>query len=161
VCVDRENTAKNCHHVEVRSQNVYLHVNRTDSLLAMPRETKLRNDERAANQFDLFRPAILTTNLADIRQWYGWLTFNADLDGKLTHLAIGLPENERNEWLDIVALPPGSDSAIGSEDDEAPPPGPEQLVKFKENIQKFLNSDQDDREPHERSPRKDHPRAYT
>jgi hypothetical protein len=91
-CEDRENSAKNCHHVEIQSQNVYLHVNRTDSLLAIPRDTKLRNDERASNQYDLLKSTIFTTDLSEIKRWYGWITFNADIDGRLTHLAIGLPE---------------------------------------------------------------------
>jgi len=31
----KKNTAKNCHHVEVTSQNIYLHITRTPSLLSV------------------------------------------------------------------------------------------------------------------------------
>lgn len=143
---DRENSAKNCHHLEIQSQNVYLHVNRTDSLLGMPRDTKLRNDERASNQYDLLKPSILTTDLTEIKRWYGWITFNADRDGKLTHLAIGIPEDARSEWLDIVPIPLRGSSAFVSDDDEPTPPGPDKLMKFKDDIQKMLEPRADDKE---------------
>ena len=137
-CEDRTNSARNCHHIEIRSQNLYLHVNRTENLLAMPRDTKFRNDERASNQLDLLKPVIFTTKLSEIKTWYGWMTFNADTEGRLTHLAIGLPEMAGNDWLDIVPMPLRGSGAFVSEDDEPAPPGPDQLVKFKEDIKKLL-----------------------
>lgn len=152
-CEDRENTAKNCHHIEVQSQNVCFHVNRTDSLLAMPRGTRLRNDKRASNQYNLLEPAILTTNLSEIKKWYGWLTFNADIEGRLTHLAIGLPEKDGSEWLDILPLPLKDASAFVSEDDEPAPLGPDQLVKFKEDVMKMLDPPANDEEAGDKGPR--------
>ena len=152
-CEDRENTARNCHHIEIRSQNVYLHVTRTDSLLAMPRLTKLRNDERASNQFDLLKPIIMTTDLSEIKRWYGWLTFNADAEGKLTHVAIGLPEEDGDEWLDIVPLPLEDTSSFVSEDDEPAPLGPDQLVRFTEVVRRMLESPASDEEAGDKGPR--------
>ena len=144
-CDDRENTAKNCHHVEIQSQNVYLHVTRTDNLSAMPRDTKLRNDERASNQYDLLNPIAFTTDLSEIKRWYGCLTFNADLQGKLTHLAIGLPEDTRSGWLDIVPMPLHDSSAFVS-DDEHVPLGPDKLIKFREEVRKMLHQRAGDEE---------------
>ena len=145
-CADRQNSAGNCHHVEIISQNVYLHVNRTDCLSGMPRDTKLRNDERASNQLDLLKPPILTTDLSSIKKWYGWMTFNANLDGQLTHLAIGLPEMSGRDWLDLVPIPLPGGGALVNDDDEPSPPGPDQLIKFRDDIKKMLERPLNDEE---------------
>lgn len=145
-CHDRQNSAKNCHHIEIESQNLSIHVNHTEWVTAMPRDTKLRNDARAQNQLDLFKPAILTTDLREIKKWYGSLTFNADDDGKLTHLAIGLPEEQGSDWLDLLPLPLGSDGAFISDDEEPEPLGPDKLVKFRDEIKKMLEPPTDQEE---------------
>jgi hypothetical protein len=133
----RKNTAKNCHHVEITSQNVYLHITRTQSLLSMPRDTTLRDNERATNQGDLFRDAGFTTDLSSIKRWYAWLTFGADEKGEFTHFAIGLPKYQEHEWLDIVSiLQPAAEA--GSLGEEPRPPGPEDSMKFRADIQKLL-----------------------
>lgn len=133
----KKNTAKNCHHVEVTSQNIYLHITRTPSLLSLPRDTTLRDNERASNQGDLFSDTGFTTDLSTIRRWYAWLTFGADPKGDLTHLAIGLPKHGENDWLEIVSIlrPTGE---IQSTDEEPRPPGPEDSVKFRAAVQKLL-----------------------
>jgi len=119
----------------------------------MPRGTKLRNDERASNQYELLKSAIFTTNLAEIKRWYGWLTFNADVEGRLIHLAIGLPEKDGDEWLNILPLPLKDSSAFVSKDDEPSPPGPDQLVRFREDVRKMLEAPANDEEAGDRGPR--------
>jgi hypothetical protein len=134
-----KNTAKNCHHVEVTSQNVYLHITRTQSLLSMPRDTTLRDNERATNQGDLFKDAGFTTDLSSIKRWYAWLTFGADEKGEFTHLAIGLPKHQEHEWLDLVSiLQPAAEASSPGE--EPRPLGPEDSMKFRADIQKLLET---------------------
>jgi hypothetical protein len=134
----RKNTARNCHHVEIASQNVYLHITRTNSLLSMPRDTTLRDNERATNQGDLFKDTGFTTDLSSIKRWYAWLTIGADEKGEFTHLAIGLPKHQEREWLDMVSiLQPAAEASSPGE--EPRPPGPEDSMKFRADIQKLLD----------------------
>src|SRR6266481_7985413 len=77
-CETKNNTAKNCHHIEVAAQNLYFHVTRTSHFSGMPRDTTLRDNERVSNQGDLFEGTLLTTDLSLIKRWYGYLTFAAD-----------------------------------------------------------------------------------
>lgn len=112
----------------------------------MPRETTLRNNERASNQGELFDQSRFTTELSEIKTWYAWLTFDADEKGKLTHLAIGLPANVGNDWLDIVSLLTPGHEQFGTPGDEPKPPGPAELMKFKEAYRKVIEKPADDTE---------------
>jgi hypothetical protein len=138
----RKNTAKNCHHVELASQNVYLHITRTQSLLSMPRDTTLRDNERASNQGDLFKDTGFTTDLSSIKRWYAWLTFGADEKGEFTHLAIGLPKYQEHKWLDIVSILQAAGEA-SSPEEEPRPLGPEDSMKFRAAVQRLLDLDTD------------------
>jgi hypothetical protein len=144
-CQSAPNTVGNCHHIEVRSQNLTLHVTATASLGAFPKETRLRKNSRETNQPDLFKPMI-TGDLDRAKQWYGWIVFNADLKGRLTHLGAGLPEHEESEWLDLISIERRKKDE-GSSPIEAPPPSPDQLLGFREHIRRELErEDQTDDE---------------
>lgn len=133
-CSTKENTVKNCHHIEISSQRVYAHVTKTSSLRAMPRETTLRDNERVNNQGDLFDNKEFTTDLTEIKKWYAWIMFNADERGNLSHLAIGLPKARENAWLDLISILGGKIEKLSGPEEERRPPPPEEIMKFREEI---------------------------
>jgi hypothetical protein len=137
-CDTRKNTANNCHHIELRSQNLDLHIVRTPTLTSMPRDTPLRDNARVSNQGDLFKGTLFTTDLSEIKRWYGFLSFNADLDGLLLHLGIGLPESADKGWLDIISILKTSGEDYSSPPPEQPPPDPSDLMKFHKHIEEML-----------------------
>jgi hypothetical protein len=103
----------------------------------MPKETTLRDNERASNQGDLFEDNSFTTELSRIRRWYAWITFNADADGNLSHLAIGLPKARENDWLDLVSILRGKiEGAVGPHE-ERRPPEPHEVMKLREEFREL------------------------
>jgi hypothetical protein len=136
-CETKANTIRNCHHIEIASQNLFIHVTRTSHFSALPRDTTLRDNARISNQGDLFDGTLLTTDLSKIRLWYAYLTFNADQNGLLTHLAIGLPESVGTGWLDILSILKDAHSRSDTPSPEPQPPGPEELMKFHKHIEEI------------------------
>ena len=149
-CNTKENTVRNCHHIEIASQRVYAHVTRTPSLRSMPRETTLRDNERASNQGDLFDSKEFTTDLSLIKRWYAWIMFNADERGNLSHLAIGLPKARENDWLDLISILGGEIEKLSGPEEERRPPTPEEIMKFREEIREVPKESSRDHERKEK-----------
>ncbi len=100
----KDNIARNCHYLEVISDNVYSHISQTPYPGSFPKDMPYRRNERARNQLNLFDNHSNIIHPDYIPSWYGQMTFRADTNGKLTHVCIGLPEANRDEWLDRINL---------------------------------------------------------
>ncbi len=101
------NHARNCRHIELAADPLKVHVNRTSGASCMPTETPLRDTAREANaQLDLFEDAANVVPITPSGQYYGWLTFGADDEGRLTHVCLGIPSGEKGSktWLARINL---------------------------------------------------------
>jgi hypothetical protein len=143
------NTNGTSHLLSILSQNIELHVVRTEDAEAFPIDARIRQDRRAINQPDLFEGGKiipLTEALKDVQRLYAWLAWGANPAGELTHLCLAMPEDKRDMWLARVnilrrvqALEGGSPSA-----EETPSaPNPALLLKFRAEIARSLEEDQE------------------
>ncbi|MCF8034045.1 MAG: hypothetical protein K9K66_10445 [Desulfarculaceae bacterium] len=101
LCKVRRNTVRNCRHIELHSNNMYLHVTQVGGQRQFPKDTPLRNKGRRSNQFLLFAD---NAQPEFSSRWYGWLTFGASNDGGLEFICIGLPTESGQQWLDRINL---------------------------------------------------------
>jgi hypothetical protein len=138
-CEIMPNTVGNCHHIQLMSQNVYAHVVHTSDLAEMPRETPLRTNARMSNQGNLFEGTLFTADLSKIQRWFAYLTFNADRDGNLTHLGLGIADKDGTEWLDIVSILKHPPEGYEIPTTEPPPLGPEELMRFQPHVQHLVD----------------------
>jgi hypothetical protein len=132
-----ENTNGSSHLLKVEAGAFEAHIVRTDSDGAFPRDAPIRQDNRLRNQGDLFEePNILP--LAEIKPYiqkmYAWLTFNADLVGRLTHVYWCMPERDRNMYLGRANVLKSGLGEMPIEPASPPPPDPKTRMKFKDFI---------------------------
>lgn len=141
------NTKGNSHLLSILSQNIELHVVRTEDAEAFPEDARIRQDRRAINQPDLFKDGKiipLTEALREVRRLYAWLTWAADAAGQLTHLCLAMPEDSRDVWLARVNILHRVQSSEGiPPSTEGPPsaPNPALLLQFRAEIARSLEAE--------------------
>jgi hypothetical protein len=143
------NTNGTSHLLSILSQNIELHIVRTEDPEAFPIDARIRQDRRAINQPDLFEDGKvipLTEALKHVQRLYVWLTWSPPVD-ELTHLCLAMPEDKRDVWLARVnilhrvqTLEGGSPSA---EESTPSAPNPALLLKFRAEIARSLEDDQE------------------
>lgn len=85
------------HWVVLRSAEFRAHICRSEGPGAFPEDTPVRQDDRLSNQFDMFRPMLVTDDGATGR--CAWLTFGVSDEGQLSHLCWGMPSAQTDTWL--------------------------------------------------------------
>jgi hypothetical protein len=137
------------HLLSIRAGKLGLHIVRTDEPEAFPKEALIRQDSRASNQADFFRDGKLLplhVALESIPQLYGWIMWGATSKGELTHFALGLPEPDRDMWLtyiDVLAHVRAAEAKAPAAAEKSSKPNPALLLKFREDIARSLNSEED------------------
>ena len=117
------------------------HLCRSDGPEFFPEDTPSRQEARLTNQLELFNePKVI-----DLRHTLGvvtlqvWLTYGLTKAGELTHVCLGVPAAEQNEWLARVNI---LNSATIEEKDEDTGEDlardPEIKLRFKGEIQEAL-----------------------
>jgi hypothetical protein len=142
------NTNGASHLLSIRSDNIVLHVVRTDDPDGFPVDAPIRQDHRATNRPDLFdNPKIVSIAeaLKDVPRLYGWLAWGATKRGELAHLCLEMPEPRQDMWLaheDILraVLASKAKDARPAEPDKSAP-NPALLLEFREEIARSLESD--------------------
>lgn len=144
------NTIGTSHLLQVRSNNIDLHVVRTDEPGAFPEDAQIRQDNRASNDADLFREGkLLPLNevMDSIPRLYGWIMWGATAKGELTHFALGMPEPEYDEWLtyvDVLTPVRAAEAVTSMPVEKSSKPDPTLLLKFREEIARSLEQNGDE-----------------
>lgn len=147
------NSNGSSHLLSVLSNNIELHVVRTDDADAFPEDAPIRQDKRASNSADLFDDGkIVAINQAveTVPRLYGWIAWGATARGDLTHLCLAMPEWRQDAWLAhlnvlhrvLLQEREPKRTEVGSS-----APNPALLLKFKAEIARSLEKDE---EHHER-----------
>lgn len=113
---------------------------------AFPDDTPVKQDERLANQFDLFQehPPIEEL-LSRIPRLYVWLTFGVDAAGNITHVCWGAPAREEMQWLAYEnILRRAGEGGSPIEPALPPTPDPTRRLRFKEHIEEAIEKKNDD-----------------
>jgi hypothetical protein len=141
------------HLLIVRSNNIELHIVRTDEPEAFPVDAQIRQDSRASNEADLFRDGKLVplhVALASVPRLYGWLMWGATARGDLTHFALGMPEHKEDKWLsyvDVLTHVTVKEARGGAvKEASSSKPNPALMLKFREEIARSLGRDNLDQE---------------
>lgn len=135
------------HLLEIISGAERAQICRTEEADAFPEDTAVKQDERLANQVDLFQdlPPIATL-LRNIPHLYVWLTFGVDVFGNLTHVCWAAPAKEEKQWLAFTNImrraAEEGDATVGP---ISPTPDPRSKLKFKEHIEAALEKKNDDK----------------
>ncbi len=136
------------HLLSVRSNNVELHIVRTEEPEAFPVDAQIRQDSRASNDADLFRDGKLVplnVALSGVPRLYGWFMWGAAARGDLTHFSLGMPEHRDDKWLtyvDVLTRVAAIEAASGVAAEAAPSkPNPALMLKFREEIARSLGQD--------------------
>ncbi|EAQ25382.1 hypothetical protein, partial [Roseovarius sp. 217] len=82
------------HHLVLKaSDTVVSHLCRTDGVLAFPKDTPNRQDERLTNQLDLFDENVISLSAAikQVEEKCVWLTYGYTPSGDLTHACWAMP----------------------------------------------------------------------
>jgi hypothetical protein len=143
------NTNETSHLLSILSENIELHLVRTQDAQAFPVDARIRQDRRAINQPDLFEDGkIIPPNeaLKGVQRLYAWLTWGATAAGELTHLCLAMPEDKRDEWLARVnILRRVQDLECESPTAEETPsaPNPALLLKFRAEIARSLEENRE------------------
>jgi hypothetical protein len=145
-----KNTNGSSHLLSIVSGPIELHIVRTDDADAFPDEAPIRQDRRLTNIPDLFEDGKLiplADLLKDVPQLYGWLSWGATKRGALTHVCLGMPEKEEDRWLahrDILlaVLASRERDEVGADERNKSVPNPADLLKFREEIVRQLESDE-------------------
>lgn len=144
------NTNGTSHLLSIRAKNIELHIVRTDEPGAFPVEAPIRQDKRATNSPDLFEDdgkiVPLHKALESVPQLYGWLAWGATGRGDLTHLGFYMPERDQDSWLAKVNILSRSAEAASKKRADAPDasaPNPALLLKFREEIARSIQRDED------------------
>jgi hypothetical protein len=88
------NSNRTSHLLSILSDNLELHIVRTDDAFAFPEDAPIRQDRRVTNQPDLFRDGKilpLTEALREVPRLYGWLAWGATSKGEITHVCLAMP----------------------------------------------------------------------
>jgi hypothetical protein len=89
------------HCLEISSGSFKAHVCRTDGPNSLPDDSETRQDERLANQLDLFAGSVVPFSklLTSVGRKYALLTFGTDKKGSLHHVCWGMPPTDGDDWL--------------------------------------------------------------
>jgi hypothetical protein len=141
------------HLLSVRSNNIELHIVRTEEAEAFPVDAQFRQDSRASNHADLFRDGklvALSVALSAVPRLYGWFMWGATARGELTHFGLGMPEHSEDRWLtyvDVLRRVTAVEAASGAAEETAPSkPNPALMLKFREEIARSLGQDNPDQD---------------
>jgi hypothetical protein len=130
------------HLLEIGSGVERAQICRTEEPDAFPEDTPVKQDERLANQFNLFEtlPPIEEL-LLRIPRLYIWLTFGVDALGNLTHVCWAAPAKEEKQWLAFENI---LRRAVGMvPPPTSPDPDPKSKLRFKEHIEAALEKKND------------------
>ena len=132
------------HHLELLSGTTRAHLCRSDGPELFPDDTPSRQEARLTNQLDLFSEP----KIVDFRHALGmvtlqvWLTYGLTKAGELTHVCMGIPAAEQNEWLARVNILKSSmPNEKDTDAEESFVQDPEIKLKFKKEIQKELDKE--------------------
>jgi hypothetical protein len=134
------------HLLEISSGREHAQICRTADAEAFPEDGPVRQDERLANQFELFEelpPMPILLN--QIRHLYVWLTFGADADGRLSHVCWTAPAREGKDWLGFANILRHVANSAENLTTAAPAPDPRRKLKFKEHIEATLDDSKNDK----------------
>ena len=143
------NTTGTSHLLSILSENVELHIVRTEDILAFPIDAPIRQDRRVTNQPDLFEDGKivpLTQALKEVPRLYGWLAWGATSTGELTHLCLAMPEHDRDQWLAHVNILHRVQLIEGTPRPTEPTPSapnPALLLKFRAEIARSLEANKE------------------
>jgi hypothetical protein len=131
------------HLLEIGSGAERAQICRTEEPDAFPEDTPVKQDERLANQFNLFEtlPPIEEL-LLRIPRLYIWLTFGVDAPGNLTHVCWAAPAKEEKQWLAFENILRRADGALVPPP-TSPDPDPKSKLRFKEHIEAALEKKND------------------
>jgi hypothetical protein len=138
------------HLLEIASGPERAQICRTDESNAFPEDTPVKQDERLANNFDLFDPLPPTDQLLlRIPRLYTWLTFGVDAGGALTHVCWTVPAKREKEWLAFEnVLRRAGENEGGGPSGGSPPsnptPDPKSRLRFREHIEEALEKNADE-----------------
>lgn len=127
------------HFVEIKSGSLKAHVCRSDGPSMFPEDTPIRQDERLANQGDLFRKP---TAIEDVLDRYVWLTFGVVDSGAVAHVCWSMPSAKADVWLARTNVT----RRLAEKADEIRSERPSSVVKlkFRKHIEEALvESDKD------------------
>lgn len=141
-----QNTNGTSHLLSIRSQNIELHIVRTDEADAFPVDAPIRQDARASNSGDLFedRKLLPLHKVLDSVPLYGWLAWGATGRGEITHLCLGMPEYRQDQWLALVNVlkhVSALEKTTKPTEAAASAPNPALLLKFREEIARSLEKE--------------------
>lgn len=139
------NTNGASHLLSILSNNIEMHVVRTDDADSFPIDAPIRQDHRVTNIPDLFSdPKIIPLDkaLEGVPMLYGWIAWGATKKGDLTHVSLEMPENLKDHWLahrDILrhVLAKHTEGKKGKSRTSSAP-NPADLLKFKAAIAREL-----------------------
>jgi hypothetical protein len=143
------NSNRTSHLLSILSDNLEIHIVRTDDVFAFPEDAPIRQDRRVTNQPDLFddgKIIPLTEALREVPRLYGWLAWGATSHGEITHLCLGMPEHDRDQWLAHISVLHRVRLEEGSPrpaDPTQSAPNPALLLKFRAEIARSLEEDQE------------------
>lgn len=135
------------HLLSISSNKFELHIVRTNESEAFPVEAQIRQDRRASNDADLFddgKLIALHKALESVSLLYGWLTWGANPKGELSHLGLGVPDKDKNEWLahiDVLKRVTARERSRGESATKTSAPNPALMLKFREEIAHALEQD--------------------
>jgi len=131
------------HLLDIASGKERAQICRTEEPDAFPEDTPVKQDERLANQFDLFEslPPIEEL-LLRIPRLYVWLTFGVDRDGNLTHVCWAAPAKEEKQWIAYQNILRRADES-GAPLAPPPAPDPTRRLRFKEQIEEAIEKKDD------------------
>jgi len=98
------NTNGTSHLLQVRSKKIELHIVRTDEPFAFPIDARIRQDNRASNDADLFRDGRLIPlheAMESVPQLYGWIMWGATPQGELNAFRLGYAGTRRRQMAHI------------------------------------------------------------
>lgn len=131
------------HWLDIYSDRMIAHVVRTDSVDALPVETRNRQPQCARNEYDLFehgRIPPVEEMLAEEQLRYAVLTFGLTWEGGLTHAALGMQSRDNSGWLAFVDLLRRSKpmTEAGGPAPPVNPPDPTTEIRFREHVEQRL-----------------------
>ena len=128
------------HWLNISSGTFTAHIVKTVSPRALPEDNASRQPECLKNEYDLFEdgriPPVVEPRFDQRR--YAVITFGVDIDGKLAHVAAGMPNYNVTGWLAYINMTRKFREG-GSEAPIAPAPvDPATSLKFRKEVEEML-----------------------